>query len=119
MGDNYMDKKVKRESKLFNLGIECGKQQMLDYIVCVLRNPTYVGKDIFGRERIDMVLVGLGDYEEKYDKAYTKDVEADVAQDHLDDELRECFKDDLVPFKERQPSIIQLNYNKARKGWVD
>lgn len=119
MGENgYLKKKQEREQALLDIGVTCGKQQMVDYLTCVLRNPLYVGKDIFGRDRIDRIMVGLLTYDKKYEKAYTKDVEADVAQEHLDNELRQVYGDELVPFKERQPDVVQMNYSKARKGWV-
>ena len=117
--NGYLEKKAAKDQALIEAGVQCGKQQMVDYISCVLRNPKYVEKDIHGRDRIDKIMVGLYEYDRKYEKAYTKDVEADVAQEHLDDELREIYGDELVPFRERQPDIIQMNYSKARKGWVD
>lgn len=117
MGNAYLDKKANREQALLDIGLACGKQQMADYITCVLRNPLYVGKDIFGRDRIEKVLVGLMDYDKKYKKAYTLDKEADVAQQHLDDELRQVYGDELVPFEVRQPDIKILGYEKSRKGW--
>ena len=117
MGNAYLDKKEKREQTLLDIGLTCGKQQMVDYITCVLRNPLYVGTDIFGRGRIDKVLAGLMDYDKKYKKAYTLDKEADVAQQHLDGELRQVYGDDLVPFEERQPDVKILGYEKSRKGW--
>ena len=120
MGNNgYLEKKRQREQDLLDIGVQCGKQQMVDYITCVLRNPKYVGKDIFGRGRIDLVLLGLHEYNQKYAGACTTDKEADVKQEHLDKELRQVYGDELVPFAERQPHVIRMNYNKAKKGWVD
>lgn len=117
--NGYLEKKQAREQALLDIGVQCGKQQIVDYLSCVLHNPKYVEKDIHGRDRIDKIMVGLYDYDRKYEKAYTKDVEADVAQEHLDEELREIYGDELIPFKERQPYVLQMNYSKARKGWVD
>lgn len=117
-GATYLDKKAAREQALIDAGIACGKQQIVDYLTLVLRDPKYVKKDIHGRKRIELIFVGLHDYERRYEKAYTVDKEADVAQQHLDDELREVYGDDLVPFAERQPDVVQLNY-KRRKDWVD
>lgn len=117
--NGYLEKKAAKDRALIEAGVQCGKQQIVDYLTLVLRDPDYVGKDIFGRERIEKVLVGLHEYEMMFDKAYTKHKEADVAQKHLDDMLREVYGDDLVPFAERQPDVLQMDYSKARKGWVD
>ena len=83
------------------LGTDISKEQMVDYLTLVLRNPTYVGKDIFGRDRIDKIMVGLGDYDRRFSDAYTVKKEADVAQEHLDDALREVYGDDLVVYRIR------------------
>jgi hypothetical protein len=117
--NGYLEKKQVREQTLLDIGVKCGKQQIVDYLACVLRNPKYVGKDIFGRERIDLIMAGLEDYDKEYCGAYTNDKEADVKQEHLDAELRAVYKDELVPFVERQPYVMIYNYNKPKKGWVD
>lgn len=117
--NGYLEKKAAKDQALIEAGVQCGKQQMVDYLTLVLRNSTYVGKDIHGRERIEKIIAGLYHYEKKYQNAYTKHKEADVAQAHLDEELKEVWGDDLVPFAERQPDVLQMDYSKARKGWVD
>ena len=119
MGNAYLDKKASREQALLDIGVTCGKQQMIDYIACVLRNPKYVGKRTLGRDAIDKIMVGLMDYDKEYEAAYTLDKEADVAQQHLDDELRQLYGDELIPFEVRQPHIRILGYDKSRKGWKD
>ena len=72
----------------------------------------------FGRERIDKVMAGILHYDKLFEKAYTLDKEADVAQEKLDDALREVYGDEFIPFSERQPDVLQPKYNKSRKGWV-
>lgn len=119
MGNAFLDKKAAREQALLDIGVTCGKQQIVDYLTLVLRNPDYVGKDIFGRERIDKIFAGLEYYDSKYKDAYTTKKEADVWQERLDRELREVYGDDLVPFAERQPYVMQPDYKKSKKGWTD
>lgn len=117
--NGYLAKQQAKEQALIEAGVQCGKQQMVDYLTLVLRNPAFVKKDIHGRERIELIIAGLYHYENKYKDAYTKHKEADVAQEHLDDELREVWGDDLVPFAERQPDVLMPKYDKKKKGWVD
>ena len=117
--NGYLEKKAAKDQALIEAGVQCGKQQIVDYLTLVLRNPVYVKKDIHGRERIELIIAGLYHYEKKFQNAYTKHKEADVAQEHLDAELREVWGDDLVPFAERQPDVMQYKYDKAKKGWVD
>lgn len=117
--NGYLAKQQAKEQALIEAGIKCGKQQIVDYLTLVLRDPDYVGKDIHGRDRIDRIFVGLQVYDDRFKNAYTLHKEADVAQDHLDALLREVYGDDLIPFAERQPDVVQIKYHKARKGWVE
>ena len=115
----FLAKQEAIRQKCFEVACDTTSQQFFDYMCIVLNDPEIMGKDIFGRERIEKVFLGLHEYEMMFDKAYTKHKEADVAQKHLDDMLREVYGDDLVPFAERQPDVLQMDYSKARKGWVD
>ena len=119
MGNAYLDKKAARDQALLDAGEITGKQQIADYITLVLRDPDYVGKDIFGRERIEKVLAGLEHYDKLYRDAYTTKKEADVWQERLDKALREVYGEDLIPFPQRQPYVKQAGYAKSKKGWVD
>ena len=115
----YMRKLHQEKQALVDAGIQCGKQQIVDYLTLVLRDPDYVGRDIFGRERIEKIIVGLEAYDKLFKEAYTVNKEADYYQEKLDERLREVYGNELVPFVERQPDILQPRYNKKKKGWVD
>jgi hypothetical protein len=115
--NGYLTKKTAFNQALLDIGIQCGKQQIMDYMTIVLRDPNVVGSDIFGRERIDKVFAAIEALDKEFADAYTLKVEADYLQETLDRKLREVYGDELVPFRERQPHIKQLGYNKARKGW--
>ena len=120
MGNNTYMKKLHMEKQLLlDVGIQCGKQQMADYLTLVLRDPLYVDKDIHGRNRIEKIIAGLEAYDREFSEAYTVGREADYYQEKLDGLLRQVYGDDLVPFHERQPHIIQTKYDKKKKGWVD
>ena len=117
MGSAYLEKQNAVKIALVDAGIACGKQQMVDYITIALRDPAIMGKDTFGRERIDKLFAKLEALDKEFAKAYTLDKEADYYQEKLDSCLREVYGDDLVPFVQRQPDILQPGYNKSRKGW--
>lgn len=118
MGNAYLDKKKEREQTLLDIGVTCGKQQIVDYLTIVLRDPVIMGKDTFGSERIEKVLVRLMQLDDEFRGAYTIDKEADYLQEKLDQKLRELYGDGLIPFSERQPYVKQMGYKKSRKGWV-
>ena len=115
--NGYLAKRAALNQEILDIGIECGKQQIMDYMTIVLRDPNVVGSDIFGRERIDKVFAAIEALDKEFVDAYTLKVEADYLQETLDRKLREVYGDELVTFRERQPHIKQLGYNKARKGW--
>jgi hypothetical protein len=77
-----------------------------------------LGKDTFGRERIENILVRLMQLDDEFRGAYTIDKEADYLQEKLDQKLRELYGDGLIPFSERQPYVKQMGYKKSQKGWV-
>lgn len=113
----FLEKQNSIKIACVEAGIQCGKQQIVDYLTIALRDPDIVGKNTFGRERIFKLIAKLEALDREFGKAYTLDPEADYYQEKLDRHLREVYGDELVPFVERQPDILQPGYKKARKGW--
>lgn len=113
----YMKKKQAERQAAFDLGEEMGMQKMWDYVQCCLRDPEIMGKDIFGKERINRIFKGLQQRADMYHVAFTDDKEADYYQEKLDAELREIHGEELNVFYERYPFIKKIGYDKARKGW--
>lgn len=113
----YLAKKAAVNQAILDVGIESGKQQIVDYMTIALRDPNVVGRDIFGRERIVKIIAAIEALDREFADAYTVEAEADHLQDKLDRKLREVYGDDLVPFRVRQPHVVQPRYHKARKGW--
>ena len=113
----YLAKQMAVQQALVDAGVASGKQRMVDYMTIALRDPAIMGKDIWGRERIEKLFVALEALDKEFAEAYTSAKEADYLQDRLDRKLREIYGDDLVPFEKRQPDIIRPGYEKSRKGW--
>ena len=118
MGDNYMKQRQKRDQHMLSIGEDLGFQKCLDYMHALLRNPKYVGRDVFGRKRWELLLEGLKECDKKYGNAFTNEVDADVCQEKLDAELREVYGDDALVFDERYPFIKKQRYDKPMKGLV-
>ena len=117
-GNNYLKRQQERDQYYFQMGEAVGFQRCLDYMQTLLRNPDYVGKDIFGRKRWELLYKGLAECDKTYGDAFTFGVEADYCQEKLDANIREIFHDDTLPFKERYPMIKAQKYDKPKKGWV-
>ena len=117
-GNNYLKRQQERDEYYFQMGEAVGFQRCLDYMQTLLRNPDYVGKDTFGRKRWELLYKGLKDCDKTYGDAFTFGVEADYCQEKLDANIREIFRDDTIPFKERYPMFKEQKYDKPKKGWV-
>lgn len=115
--NGYLAKKQALNQALLDIGIESGKQQIVDYLTIALRDPKVVGSDIFGKERILKVFAAIEALDKEFADAYTVKAEADYLQEKLDAKLREVYGDELLPFVVRQPHVRQPGYQKARKGW--
>lgn len=115
--NGYLEKKLAVQQALIDAGVQCGKQQIVDYLTIALREPDVVRDDAWGRERIDRLFAKLEELDKEYADAYTSSKEADYLQEKLDRKLREVYGDELVPFEKRQPDIIRPGYEKSRKGW--
>ena len=124
-GNSHENSKLSRSTNsveaLMDEAFSSGYQKACDLLALALHDPEVMGKDIFGEQRIVKVYTGMLKQDEKYWEAWTARKEADVAQEHLDDALREVFnrkyKDQVVPFSERHNLIFIPGYKRARKGW--
>ena len=116
-GNAYLNKKAAERQAVLDIGEELGMQKMWDYIQMCLRDPDIMGKDTFGKERINRIFKGLQQRADMYHVAFTDDKEADYYQEKMDAELREIHGEELKVFYERYPYIKKLDYNKPRKSW--
>lgn len=81
----------------------------------VLRDPKYVGKNTFGRDRLMKVVVGIGEYLDKYEKAWKRDAETDYYRDKLDAALVEAYGEDLHDsFLKRYEFAPEYDYGKGK-----
>ena len=96
MGKNaYLNKQRAIQRGFFEAGLKCGRQQIIDMMSLVLRDPDIMGKDIFGKDRLIKVLKGISAYIDTYQKAWEKDDETDYYRDKLDAALAEAYGEGL------------------------
>lgn len=118
MANEYMKRQREMQQYYFEQGAAVGFQRCLDYMQTLLRNPKYVGKDIFGRKRWELLYEGLKDCDMTFGDAFTLGVDADYYQEKLDAHIREIFGADTLSFAERYPMFKKVKYDKARKWWA-
>ena len=99
----------------FEAGLRSGRQQILDMVSLVLRDPDIMGRDIFGKDRLLKVVKGVGEYIDTYEKAWLKDDETDYYRVKLDAALAEAYGEGLHDsFLSRYEFAPEYDYNKGR-----
>ena len=112
----YLERQKAVYQGFLDAGEQMGMQKMWDYIQLTLRDPEVMGKDTFGKERLEKIYKHLKVLADRYHICFTDDKEADYYQEELDAQIRQgCDK--FYPFYERYPQLKRLGYDKARKGW--
>lgn len=76
-------------------------QFMTDTLVLTLNDPAVMGKDVFGKKRLQKVLKGWGEKYDRYCGALIPGDEADYHQIKLDERLSQIFGDDFERFGKR------------------
>lgn len=111
----FLAKQQALQQAHFTAGLQSGRQQIIDMVSLVLRDPDIMGKDTFGKERLLKVVKGIGEYIDKYQKAWEKDDETDYYQKKLDDALAEAYGEGLNDsFYQRYEFAPEYNYVKGR-----
>ena len=116
MGKNdYLARQKIMQQTYFNAGLQSGRQQIMDMLSLVLRDPAIMGKDTFGKERLVKVVQGIGEYIDVYEKAWMKDDETDYYQKKLDAALAEAYGEALHDsFYKRYEFAPEYDYTKGK-----
>lgn len=113
--NDFLAKQKALQTACFDAGIRSGRQQILDMVSLVLRDPEIMGKDTFGKDRLLKIVKGVGEYIDKYDKAWQKDEETDYYRAKLDDALAQAYGEGLHDsFLERYEFAPEFDYTKGK-----
>lgn len=116
MGKNqFLEKQAATQRACFEAGVQSGRQQILDMVSLVLRDPDIMGKDTFGKERLLKVIKGVAEYIDVYEKAWLKDEETDYYRAKLDDALAQAYGEGLHDsFLKRYEFAPEFDYIKGK-----
>ena len=116
MGKNeFLARQAAMQRAYFDAGLQSGRQQIIDMVSLVLRDPEIMGKDTFGKDRLLKVVKGVGDYIDKYHLAWQKHDETDYYRAKLDAALAEAYGDGLQDsFLQRYDSAPEYDYVKGK-----
>ena len=110
----YLAKQAAVNHGYFTAGLQSGRQQILDLVSLVLRDPAIMGKDIFGKERLMKVVKGVGEYIDLYQQAWEKTDETDYYRAKLDAALAEAYGEGLHDtFSKRYEYCCDYDYVKG------
>ena len=110
----FLEKQKATQRAYFEAGLQSGRQQILDMMSLVLRDPEIMGKDTFGKDRLCKVVKGIGEYIDKYQPAWEKSDDTDYYQKKLDDALMEAYGGLADSFYKRYEFAPEFDYNKGR-----
>ena len=115
MGNAYLERQKAIKDGYFYAGLQCGRQQILDMVTLVLRDPDIMGKDTFGKDRLVKVIQGVGEYIDTYQKAREKDVETDYYRAKKDEPLAQAYGEALHDsFLKRYEYAPEFDYMKGK-----
>ena len=113
--NDYLARKAAEQRAFFEAGLQSGRQQILDMVSLVLRDPEIMGKDTFGKERLLKVVKGVGDCIDYYNLAWQRHDETDYWRDKLDAALAEAYGEALHDsFLQRYPNAPEYDYMKGK-----
>ena len=113
--NNFLARQAATQKAFFDAGVQSGRQQIIDMVSLVLRDPEIMGKDTFGKDRLLKVVKGIGDYIDKYNLAWQKHDETDYYRSKLDAALAEAYGDKLHDsFLQRYESAPEFDYVKGK-----
>lgn len=106
MGKNgFLERQKATQKAFFEAGLQMGRQQILDMMSLVLHNPKYMNKDTFGKDRILIVIKGIGENIDKYDLAWQRHDETDYWQVKLDEGLAEIYGEGMIDTLDRKSVV--------------
>ena len=113
--NGYLENQRRERQFYLNVGLQCGRQQIIDMISLVLRDTEIMGKDTFGKERLMSVVNGIGQYIDLYQKAWEKSDETDYYRARLDSALVRAYGDELHDsFLKRYEFLPDFDYTKGK-----
>ena len=111
----FLEKQRALQSAFFNAGLQSGRQQIIDLVSLVLRDPDIMGRDTFGKDRLLKVVKGIGEYIDMYQPAWEKTDETDYYRAKLDDALAEAYGEGLHnSFHQRYEFAPEFDYMKGK-----
>ena len=113
--NDFLARQKARDRVMLDIGLQCGRQQILDMMSVVLNDPEVMNKDTFGKDRLLPIVAAIGDRIDMYQPAWEKSDESDYYQKKLDDRLAKIYGAELFDsFHKRYEFAPEFDYMKGR-----
>lgn len=114
--NNFLAKQQIAQKVSLEIGVQCGRQQILDMMSLALRDPKIMGKDIFGRDRLLKLVEKIRENIDYYQPAFEKKYETDYYRAKLDEALADAYGDELHDSFEKRYEFCPT-YDYAKGKW--
>ena len=112
---DFLAKQRAIQQGFFEAGLQMGRQQILDMMSIVLNDPKYVKKDVFGKDRLVVVVKGIEECIDLFQKAWERDDETDYYRDKLDALLAGIYGEGMHDtFSKRYEYCSDYDYVRGR-----
>ena len=114
MANNYTRKILETFDRGFEVGERVTRQLLIDCFQIALGRYEKLN---LGYQRIMEITDIAEQVRQEYERAFTKDPEADVYRDRLDRELLAIIQDNapLITFYKRYPEVREITYHGRKK----
>ena len=111
--NEYLARRDAREKAVQRATRQTFQQYMTDLFIMTLNDPEIMGKDVFGYERIDRIMKGIGRKYDQYFDALTKSEEADYYRAKMDEVIRRIMRDspEFKTFEQRYDYLPEIRYD--------
>ena len=112
---DFLAKQRAIQQGFFEAGLQMGRQQILDMMSIVLNDPKYVKKDVFGKDRLVVVVKGIEECIDLFQKAWERDDETDYYRAKMDERLAKIYGQGMHnTFHERYEFCKEFDYMKGK-----
>lgn len=116
MGKNgFLERQRIANQAYFEAGLQSGRQQILDMMSIAMNDPDIMGKDTFGKDRLNKIINGISEYITLFQKAWGRDDETDYYRAKLDEHLAKIYGEEMLnSFSQRYEFCPDYDYTKGK-----
>ena len=113
--NSFLERQQNEKNFYFDVGVQYGRQQIIDAMSLALHDPDVMQKDTFGKTRLLKLVNAIGDYIDRFQPAWEKRDDTDYYRAKLDAALSDAYGVELHDsFERRYEYSPEYNYTKGK-----